>query len=60
MKYFSHEKIEILVTKHNWEMIPSVGGAYKLRQKGRHYMETVDFMASDETVKKFCVTYNNR
>lgn len=53
--YFTDEKIEQLVTRHNWELVPSVGDMYKLRQKDKHYMTSFDFHATDETVRKFCV-----
>jgi hypothetical protein len=55
-EYFTDEKIAELVTKHNWEMVPAGGGRHKLRQKDMNYMETVEFMATEEAVSKFCVT----
>jgi len=51
--YFTDEKIEQLVTCHNWEMVRADDGKYKLRQIDRHYMTTVDFVASDETAEKY-------
>ena len=56
--YFTGEKIEELVTKYNWEMVPISDGKYRLRQKDKHYMTTVDFAATTTTTRKFCVTYN--
>ena len=56
--YFTDEKIDELVTIHNWEMVPASGGRYKLRQKDKHYMETVEFIATENSVNKFCVTPN--
>lgn len=53
--YFTEEKIEQLVTQHNWEMIEAGNGKYKLRQKENHYMTTVDFSAPDHMVKKYLV-----
>ena len=52
--YFTDSKIEELVTKHDWEMVPSENGLYKLRQKGRHHITTLDFPASEETVNRHC------
>ena len=53
--YFTDEKIQELTTKHNWEMVPAGtgNGRYKLRQKDRHYMTTIDFEATEEIVKKY-------
>ena len=56
--YFTNEKIEQLVMNHNWEMVPANGGKYKLRQKNKHYMMTIDFEATEETAHKFCVAHN--
>lgn len=52
--YFTEEKIEELVTRYNWEMVPARNGKYKLRQKDAHYMTTVDFSAALSVVRKFC------
>ena len=57
--YFTDEKIEQSVTNNNWEMVPAGNGKYKLRQRDKHYMTTVDFDATDETIRKFCVTPNS-
>mgnify|MGYP001569459697 CR=1 FL=1 len=57
-KYFTDDKIEELVTKHNWEMVPAGGGAYKMRQKNMRYMTSVDFVPTDEAVRRFCVPPN--
>lgn len=45
--YFTAEKIEFLVKNHNWEMVPSGAGKFKLRQKDNHHMTTVDFEAAE-------------
>lgn len=55
--YFSYSKIEQLVTDYNWELVQS-GDKYKLRQKDKHYITTGEFSASEEVVKRFCVTLN--
>ena len=46
-QYFTTEKIRQLVTKHNWELVHSDNGLYKLRQKDKHYMTTRDFEVSE-------------
>ena len=56
--HFTDEKIEELVTKYNWEMVPTGDGKFRLRQKDKHYMTTVDFGATTTTERKFCVPYN--
>jgi len=56
-KYFTKKKIEELVTKHNWEMVKSKDGKYKLRQRDKHYMTTVDFDAAVSTAKMLCVDH---
>ena len=55
-EYFTDEKIFELITKGNWELVTASGGRHKLRQKDKHYIETVEFMATKEAVSKFCVT----
>ena len=57
-EYFTDSRIEDLVNHHNWEMVLSKNGMYKLRKKDNQYMSTADFHASDETANKYCVWSN--
>ena len=51
--YFTDEKISDLIANHNWEMVRAPSGLYQLRQKTKRYMNTVEFYANPETVRKY-------
>lgn len=52
-EYFTKEKVEDLITNHDWELKSLSNGLYRLEQKGKSYMRTICFNLNEETAKKY-------